>query len=103
MPWGEALRLTQTLAADPTSRISTALAGWDYPLSRDAMALMDLYDLSHTIAWARGGRKGKEPERYPRPWRTAEADGVQRLGNTEGRSRAEVVAYLNSLGHHLPD
>lgn len=103
MPWGEALRLTQTLAADPTSQISTALAGWDYPTSREAMALMDAYDLSHMVAWSNAGGKGAKPKPYPRPWRTAEVEGVRRLGNTEGRSRAEVVAYLNSLGHHLPE
>lgn len=39
MSWGEAFDLTMVLVTDPSSRVGAALAGWQYPLSVEAMAL----------------------------------------------------------------
>lgn len=39
MSWGEAFDLTMVLVTDPSSRVGSALAGWQYPLSVEAMAL----------------------------------------------------------------
>lgn len=63
MPWGEAWRLFETIAVDPSSRICAALNGWPYPVDRAAVVLMDLYDLQHKKA---AGKKAPQP--YPRPW-----------------------------------
>lgn len=62
MSYGEALRLTEILAADPGTRIAAALAGWEHPAPRELMALMDLFDSSEV------GRAGKKAKPYPRPW-----------------------------------
>ena len=39
MSWGEAIRLAAVLAADPSSQVGAAFAGWDYPASPEWMAL----------------------------------------------------------------
>lgn len=64
MSYAEAYRLTLVLAADPSSQIGATLAGWDHPTSREALILMDAYDLSARVA--AGGRRKTKP--YPRPW-----------------------------------
>lgn len=70
MPWGEADRLTRILAKDTSSQVGAALAGWQYPASRQALAIFDLYD-------ATAGAHFKRPKKYPRPWDPA----PKRLGN----------------------
>lgn len=62
MTWGEAYRLARTLSADPSTALCAALAGWAHPVTREAMALMDLYDLQHT------SKAKRRPRPYPRPW-----------------------------------
>lgn len=64
MSWAEALRLTQILMEDPASQIAAATAGWQYPLSREGLAIRDLYDLQHR------SKSRKKPKPYPRPWDT---------------------------------
>ena len=91
--WSEALDLVRILRADPASMLAAAMEGWDYPMPREAAILADLYDLQY----AKTGAKHRKP--YPRPWETK--GKTQRYGNTGGRSRAEVVAILNALGHSL--
>lgn len=59
----EAARLVELLTTDPTSQIHAALAGWEYPASREAIALADLFD-----AFTKANYKKSEP--YPRPWET---------------------------------
>ena len=93
--WGEAVRLIRTLRADPSSGLAASFEGWDHPISREALILMDLFDLEMAV---NAGKKRPQP--YPRPWK--QKRDVQRFGNTAGRSRAEVVAILNGLGHTIP-
>lgn len=62
MRWGEAYRLASVLARDPASAVAAAVAGWDYPISRDALVLADLYDLQHAA------KAKRRPKPYPRPW-----------------------------------
>lgn len=62
MRWGEAYRLALVLARDPGTAVAAAVAGWAYPLTREALALADLYDLQHTA------KARKRPRPYPRPW-----------------------------------
>jgi hypothetical protein len=59
-----AWRLTQRLALDPSSHVYAALAGWAYPMSRDALATADLFDL---FAMANAA-EDRQPTPYPRPW-----------------------------------
>ena len=97
MTWGEALRLTRILTADGSSQVGATVGGWEYPLSREAQILADTHD-------AFAAANFKKPKPYPRPWDAVNAApaGVTRIGDAGGRSRREIVAHLNSLGHHLP-
>jgi hypothetical protein len=61
MGWGEAYRLFELLANDPTSQVCAAMAGWQYPLTREGLILADHFD-----AFARVNFKKANP--YPRPW-----------------------------------
>lgn len=65
MSWGEAWRLTSMLANDPTSHLAASMAGWDHPVSREWMALADLYD---AFVMANTDTKKHTPKPYPRPW-----------------------------------
>jgi hypothetical protein len=94
-------RLVAILRYDPSSAIAAALAGWDHPVSREALILMDLFDLDMQVATA--GSKGSKAKPHPgRPYKTETEKTVRRHGNAAGRSRAEVVAILNAHGHALP-
>lgn len=72
MSWGEAVRLVQHLAGDPSSAVCVALNDWDYPLSREAITLADLFDLQHL------SKAKRKPQPYARPWQ----DGRRRFGRT---------------------
>lgn len=74
MTLGEAIRLFHVLRADPTSQVAAAMEGWAHPFSREAMALADLYDLTHAVA-----AQGKRTKPYPRPWPDV---NTTRLGRT---------------------
>jgi len=85
--WGEARRLVEQLATDPSSHLCASVNEWAHPLSREAALLVDLFDL--TAAAHSGKRK---PKPHPgRPWSSRKKE---RYGNTGGRSRAEVEALL---------
>lgn len=94
MTWGEALRHTKRLVTDPASALGAEMAGWDYPLTRDAMATMDLFDLTHQVAWLQGGKKGPKPKPYPRPW-----PDKTKTRPRPTVSQAEVIAALRRAGH----
>lgn len=87
MGWGEAWRMYQILGRDPTSAICAALSGWEYAISREAMATMDLFDLTQAV-----NSDGKRITRYPRPWPDVNASVI---GKTN-RSPEEVRAILAS-------
>lgn len=82
MTYGEAIRLTRVLLVDPGTAVSASMAGWTYPLSREALALLDLFDLQHT------SKSKRRPQPYPRPWvakdRTRQR-GTARLSSAELR------------------
>lgn len=99
MTFGEALRLLEVLRADPSSAVAAALEGWDYPISRETLAMLDTFDLTRAL---HADPKKGAPKPHPgRPFKTDQR-AAQRFGDTKGRSRAEVVEILNRLGHHLP-
>ena len=87
MGWGETLRLTRILRADPSSMLAAALEGWDHPVPRTDAILMDLWDLTYKAAGA------KRPEPYPRPWKQVH---TERRGNAAGRTPDEVKAILRT-------
>jgi hypothetical protein len=62
MEWGEAIRLTRVLAADPGSQVFAALAEWTYPASREWIVTANLLDSSEY------GRLGRRARPHPRPW-----------------------------------
>lgn len=65
---------------DPTSAVAAARAGWTHPISREAMALMDVFDLLYAV-------NSKTPEQHNgRPWKTR--------SSVVGRSAADVMALL---------
>lgn len=100
MTLAEAARLATTICQDPSSATFAAGAGWTHPISREALILMDLFDLDMTVAT--GGKKGARPKPHPgRPFASSDKT-TKRHGDVGGRSRAEVVAILNAHGHSLP-
>jgi hypothetical protein len=86
MPWDEAIRLAGILRADPSSMLAASMEGWKYPLSREAAAILDLFDLEH----AKANRKAKP--HMGRPW--ADKAETRRRGNAAGRSADEIKAIL---------
>ena len=98
MGWGEAGRQVAILRADPSSALASALAGWEYPISREALAILDLYDL--TMAANSDPKKRPKPH-SGRPFDTS-SKTTRRVGKTDGRTREEIVAILNAMGHQMP-
>lgn len=94
MSWGEALRLAQGLATDPSSMLGSSLAGWEHPVSREALVLMDLFDLQHI------SKSKRRPPPYPRPWRTGKT--VTRHGTKQVLTQDEIIAVLQRAGHTAP-
>lgn len=91
MSWGEAIRLTDILLADPSSMLAADNAKWEYPISREAMVLMDVFDLDHAV------NSKDKPKPYPRPWKTVEQ---KRHGKTD-MSREQVLEVLRRFGHTI--
>lgn len=93
MTWGEAIRLTFVLAADPSTAIGAALAGWSHPTPREAIVLMDLYDLQHT------SKSKRTPKPYPRPW----ALPTRRSFGRTRMTREQVMDVLNRIREEAPE
>lgn len=94
MTLAEAARHAVTLRADPSSAIAAAIEGWDHPISREALVLMDLFDLEHSV----NSKKTPKPH-HGRPW--ASKGEVKRRGNAAGRTHEQVRQILNAHGHNL--
>lgn len=90
MTWGEAIRLTRILSADPSSQVCTAVNGWSYPFSREAIVLADLYDLQHA------SKARRKPQPYSRPWRDRSST---RTKPDADLTQAEIIAALRRAGH----
>lgn len=91
MSWGEALRLTGILLSDPSSQVAAQYSGWDHPLSRELILLLDLFDLGGY--WA----AGKKHE--PHPMRPV----VKKKRKAPVLSQAQILKVLRDAGHTLPD
>ena len=94
MSVGEAHRLALELMGDPASHVGAAMAGWDHPLSREGIAILDLWDL---LLWSHP-RKGN-PKPHPRPYKertTTRAKPATTL------TQDEIVEALRGAGHAGP-
>ena len=91
----EASRLVEQIIVDPGSHLGAEIRGWDYPASREHLALLDLYDLLHV---ANSDPKKPRPKPYPRPW-----PAVEKRVAKPGLSQEDVLAALRRAGHtNLP-
>ena len=90
LTWHEAWLLTEQLLNDPTSHIAAALAGWDYPASRETLALADLFDL--TVAVNTDKRKRGRAERYTRPFPLRDATRSAKPQVSQDAVRAALAA-----------
>lgn len=98
MSWGETLRLTKILRSDPASAVAAAIEGWTHATSREALVLMDLFDLEHRV------NSKRPPAPHPgRPGARTNRRTGSRIGNPGKRTRADLVAHFRRLGHNLPD
>jgi hypothetical protein len=95
MTWGEAHRMVEVLAVDPSSHIGAALAGWLYPADRLTLAVLDLFDLQNQVALSQGGSKRKA-KRYPRPWPDKSKSTTKPSADL---TQDEIVAALRMAGH----
>jgi hypothetical protein len=84
MSWGEAWRLFNILAADPSTQVAAQLAGWKHPADRIDLILRDLFDLEFRKA-------KKSPKPYPRPWDKQE---TRRMGAGRHMSIADYEAVM---------
>lgn len=92
MSWGEAYRLASQISLDTTSHVAASMGGWDHPISREALVLMDLFDLQHA---SKAGKRRPKP--YPRPW----PDRGKRQAKPT-ISQARVLEALREAGHTRP-
>lgn len=97
--WFEAVRLFRVLERDPSTAVGAAMAQFDRPTSREALVLMDLYDLQVMFRWADGGKKGPKPKPYPRPWPERR---TKRAKPDASLTQEEIVAALRAAGHTAP-
>lgn len=95
MSWGEAIRLTRVLSADPSSQVGAAINEWTAPVPREWLVLADLYDLLQHVNVDPKKRSHVKP--YPRPFRDPNS---RRRGRTT-KTRAEVLAILRAHGHDV--
>lgn len=96
MSYGEAYRQVLNLANDPSTMFSAKLGGLTHPVTREWLALADLIEMT---AHAAGDAKYRYPKR-PNP---GEAADTSRVGDTGGRSPAEVMALLRAAAAGTAD
>lgn len=94
MSLAEAARHVERIRSDPSSALAAEIEGWDYPVSRLEVLMMDLWDLTAQMSGT------KKPPRYPRPWKNPE--DVKRHGDAAGRTPDEVKRLLKERFGHAP-
>lgn len=87
--WDVSLRelrpLVLVLLRDPTSWLFAEVNGWEFPTSREALTVADLFD----VFVQANSRRGSKPKPYPRPFSAAKKYG--------GRGSSRTVAELEAL------
>lgn len=71
-------RLLRVATRDTSSHLFAARAGWDYPMSRQAIQQADLIDLVNALIKVTAKSK-QRLKPYPRPWKD---NNTSRLGKT---------------------
>lgn len=87
MSWGEAIRLATQLASDPSSHVSAAMGGLEYPVERVDVTLRNLYDLVARLA-------NKRSKPYPRPkavTRQSQADAERIRRRLRARGHGDLL------------
>lgn len=84
MTYSEAVSLTRTLLADPSSHVAASVAGWQHPETREALILKDAFDLAHAQAARR------KPDPYPRGY-----DVPKRRGDNVSLPKDQLKALLD--------
>ena len=90
--WGELWRLVEIVGHDPSSQLAAAISGWEHPVSREWLALADLWDVLVAVNTHKGS-----PGHYPRPWAKTDP-GTRRIGVTS-LPQAVVRRALAEMGH----
>lgn len=91
MSIGEAGRLVTHLLKDSSTATAAAVAGWNYPMSREALILADLYDV--TVFIASDPKKRSQIKPYPRPWPDVR---IERLGSADHLSVEQFADVMKS-------
>lgn len=90
IPLRELVALVQILHRDPSSWLFASAAGWEFPVSREHLTLMDQFDAFMQA----NSKKGARPKPYPRPFSDAKRYGGKKK-NTP-RTPAELEALFAS-------
>lgn len=85
----EAIQLVSVLEQMPSAWLHAKIAGWDYPVSMEWIALADTLD----VVFAVNSGKGKRPT-YPRPWTNKDSN---RIGNTNTVSQSRIREVLDAM------
>jgi hypothetical protein len=89
--WEESLALVTMIAQDTNTYTHAKLLKWKYPVSREYLAMADLYDLTVRI-----NSKKKDIKPYPRPFKY-EKEKTNKIGNVEKLSKEEVLKKLRLM------
>jgi len=89
----EATLLIRILLRKPDSALQAAIAGWEYPVSREWVVLAHLWDLTANI----NSKRKVKP--YPNPFKN---DAVSRLGKTDLPTATvkKLLASMNPKEEH---
>lgn len=85
----EAIHLTAALFNNTNSLTFAEYYSWDYPVSKEYLAVADLYDLTFAI------NSKKKNVKYPRPFKQ-KTEGTQNIGRTS-KSREEIEKILQRM------
>jgi hypothetical protein len=88
MSWREAIDLTGELATDPSSHVAAAVAGWQFPASREWLALKVMADNYTSV---KTSRRGAKLHQLPDP-----SDKPKRHVGTAAMSTTDLQAVLAS-------
>lgn len=88
--WLEAVLLVSVLMRDTSSWIQSAMAEWDYPVSREWIVSAHTYDLLAAV------NTKKKPKPYPAPWPDT---STKKIGSNKPTVNArEFLERMNPKG-----
>lgn len=90
MPWAQSWALLRGLSLEMSTHFYASVRGWEYPYSREAHALADLFDL--TVAANTDEKKRHRIKRYQRPYETRDVTRSKKPTLTQEQVRAELAA-----------